>query len=114
METPDLADLIWLFEDEPTQKYDDLEWPVGLYSFRLTRGDLAVLFSLDPLVGEAYISLFAGEEEIAYSGRLRRLDRLTIVRVPSGYEGLKLWFPGDANESLTLQTKPQIRLSWNI
>ncbi|MBF6167470.1 hypothetical protein IU486_22320 [Streptomyces gardneri] len=114
METPDLADLIWLFEDEPTRKYDDLDWPVGLHSFRLTRGGLAVLFSLDPLVGEAYISLYAGEEEIAYLGRLRQLDRLTIVRGPSGYEGLQLWFPSDTNEPLALQTKPQIRLSWNI
>jgi hypothetical protein len=35
MDMPDLADLIWLFEDEPTASEDDLSWPVGLHSFRV-------------------------------------------------------------------------------
>jgi hypothetical protein len=114
MKIPDLADLIWLFEDEPTRQFDDLEWPVGLHSFRLTRGAQAVKFSLDPMAGEAYISLYAGEQEHTYLGRLRRLNRLGVDRGPSGYEGLRLWFPGEMNEPLALQTKPQIRLSWDV
>ncbi|MGW5414307.1 hypothetical protein [Actinomadura geliboluensis] len=42
-----MADLIWLFEDEPTSEYDDVTWPVGLQGFRLRRGAREVLFSLD-------------------------------------------------------------------
>lgn len=87
---------------------------VGLYSFRLARGAQAVLFSLDPMAGEAYISLYAGEQEHTYLGRLRRLDRLSVDRGPSDYEGLRLWFPGDTNEPLALHTKPRIRLSWDV
>ncbi|MBL7496726.1 hypothetical protein I6A84_44110 [Frankia sp. CNm7] len=64
MEIPDLADLIWLFEDEPTSEIDS-PWPVGLHSFRLARGEQEVLFSLDPLPGDAYITLFAAGKEIA-------------------------------------------------
>jgi hypothetical protein len=59
VEIPELADLIWLFEEEPTPQYPDLAWPDGLQSFRLRRGDREVLFSLDPLSGKAYISLYA-------------------------------------------------------
>ncbi len=114
MQIPDLADVIWLFEDEPARRFDDLEWPVGLHSFRLTRDAHSVLFSLDPIAGEAYISLYAGEEELAHLGRLRRLDRLSVDRGPSDYEGLRLWFTGGTNEPLVLQTKPRIRLSWDV
>lgn len=49
-EIPDLADLIWLFETEP-EHCEDLYWPVGLHSFRLSRGATTVLFSIDPLPG---------------------------------------------------------------
>ncbi|MEU0566867.1 hypothetical protein ABZ297_15955 [Nonomuraea sp. NPDC005983] len=34
MEIPELAELIWLFEDEPQSQYEDVHWPVGLHSFR--------------------------------------------------------------------------------
>ncbi|NEW56924.1 hypothetical protein GV794_14850 [Nocardia cyriacigeorgica] len=114
MEIPELIDLIWLFEDEPTRQFEDLEWPVGLHSFRLTRGSQAVLFSLDPMAGEAYIGLYARQQEHTYLGRLRRLERLTIDRGPSDYEGLRLWFRGDTTEPLALQTKPRIRLAWDV
>ncbi|MGW1737621.1 hypothetical protein ACWCPQ_02300 [Nocardia sp. NPDC001965] len=114
MEIPELAELIWLFEAEPTREFDDLEWPVGLFSFRLARGDQAVSFSLDPTAGEAYISLYAGEHEHTRLGRIRRLDRLTVVRGPADYEGLRLWPPDYTDEAITLQTKPRISLSWNV
>ncbi|ONM48841.1 hypothetical protein B0T44_04295 [Nocardia donostiensis] len=114
MEIPDLVDLIWLFEGEPTREFEDLEWPVGLHSFRLTRGTQAVLFSLDPTAGEAYISLCACGQEHTYLGRLRRLERLSVDRGPSDYEGLRLWLPGDTTEPLALQTKPRIRLAWDV
>ncbi|WP_280272030.1 hypothetical protein [Nocardia wallacei] len=113
MEIPDLAELIWLFEDEPTRGHDDLDWPVGLHSFRLTRRSTTVLFSLDPTAGDAYLSMYSGDEEIAYLGRLRRVDRLTVLREPDR-EGLRLWFHGDTHEPLTLHTKPGIRLSWDV
>ncbi|MBF6424156.1 hypothetical protein IU440_05620 [Nocardia cyriacigeorgica] len=114
MEIPDLVDLIWLFEDEPTRQFDDLEWPVGLHSFHLTRGSQTVKFSLDPLAGEAYISLTTEGHEHTYLGRLRSLDRLSVDRDSSGHEGLRLWFLGDTNEPLTLQAKPRIRLAWDL
>jgi hypothetical protein len=88
--------------------------PSDCISFRLTRGSQAVSFSLDPTAGEAYLSLYAGGYEHTFLGRLRRLERLSVDRGPSDYEGLRLWFPGDTNEPLVLQTKPQIRLTWNV
>ncbi|MFC9894967.1 hypothetical protein ACFVMC_14880 [Nocardia sp. NPDC127579] len=114
MEIPDLADLIWLFEDEPTRQFDDLEWPIGLHSFRLTRGAHTVLFSLDPTAGEAYISLRTGEGEHTYLGRLRPVDRIGIDRGSADYEGLRLWFRDSASDPLIVQTKPRIRLSWDM
>lgn len=114
MDIPELADLIWLFEDEPTREFDDLEWPVGLHSFRLTRGAQAVRFSLDPTAGEAYIGLSVGEHEHTYLGRLRRVDQVSVDRGPSDYEGLRIWFSSDTNDPLVLQTKPRIRLSWDV
>ncbi|MGW6503025.1 hypothetical protein [Nonomuraea angiospora] len=114
MEMPELAELIWLFEDEPQGEDDDVHWPVGLHSFQLTRGAISVLFSIDPAAGEAYISLYANGEEITYIGRLWRLERLSVERERSGYEGLRLWFLEDYKEPVVLQTKPTIRLSWNL
>ncbi|WP_280379172.1 hypothetical protein [Nocardia wallacei] len=57
--------------------------------------------------------MYSGDEEIAYLGRLRRVDRLTVLREPD-HEGLRLWFHGDTHEPLTLRTKPGIRLSWDV
>ncbi|MEO3892641.1 hypothetical protein [Nonomuraea sp. B5E05] len=114
MEIPELAELIWLFEDEPQGEYEDVRWPVGLHSFQLTRGAISVLFSIDPTAGEGYISLYVDGEEITYIRRLRRLGRLSVERQWSGYEGLKLWFREDYKEPVVLQTKPTIRLSWDV
>ena len=113
MEIPEAADLIWLFEDEPSAAFPDLGWPVGLQSFRLRRGDREVLFSLDPIAGDAYITLYAAGQEVASIGRLRRLETLSIVR-RDGYEGLELRFIGAGLEPVSLQTKPEIRLSWDV
>ncbi|WP_329249350.1 hypothetical protein OG417_02985 [Actinoallomurus sp. NBC_01490] len=112
MEMPELADLIWLFEDEPTPSEEDLSWPVGLHSFRLRRGDREVLFSLDPTSGEAYVSLFEGGEETVSLGRLRRLERLTVEK-EGEREGLVLRFVSGL-DPLRLQTRPVIRLSWDV
>jgi hypothetical protein len=113
VEIPELADLIWLFEDEPTAAFPELGWPNGLQSFRLRRDDREVLFSLDPLAGEAYVSLYTAGREVATIGRLRQLETLSIVR-HQGYEGLELWFIGAKFEPLSLQTNPEIKLSWNV
>ncbi|MEV2270463.1 hypothetical protein [Nonomuraea africana] len=113
MEIPELAELIWLFEGEPESQHEDLHWPLGLHSFRLSRGATAVLFSIDPTAGEAYISLYADEEEIAYLRRLRPLGRLSVERHQQDYEGLTLWIR-DSEEPVRLQTKPSIRLSWDL
>jgi hypothetical protein len=37
VEIPELSDLIWLFEDEPSAEFPGLGWPNGLQSFRLGR-----------------------------------------------------------------------------
>ncbi|WP_282782535.1 MULTISPECIES: hypothetical protein [unclassified Nocardia] len=113
METPELAELIRLFEGEPDTRYDDLHWPVGLHGFRLTRGVTTVLFSIDPSAAEAYVSLYVDDMEIVHIGRLRRLSHLTVVRDGSGGEGLRLWFRDNDIELLELTTKPKIRVSWS-
>lgn len=110
MEIPELADLIWLFEDEPTAEEP---WPVGLQSFRLERGEHMVIFSLDPFPGDAYITLHADGHEIASIGRLRRIETLTIVK-RDGYEGLELRFVGSKHDPLILQTRPEIKLHWDV
>ncbi|MET8800868.1 hypothetical protein ABZV91_31375 [Nocardia sp. NPDC004568] len=71
-------------------------------------------FSLDPMAGEAYISLYVDGQGHTHLGRLRRLDRLSVDRGPAGYEGLRLWFSSDANGPLVLRTRPRISLSWNV
>jgi hypothetical protein len=113
MEIPELAGLIWLFEGEPERQHDDLGWPVGLHSFRLKRGSTEVLFSIDPAAGEAYISLYAGGEEIAMLANLRPLGRLSIDEGPD-HEGVTLWFKDESKEPIKLQTKPSIRVTWYL
>jgi hypothetical protein len=105
MEMPELADLIWLFEDEPTSMDEDLTWPVGLQSFRLRRGSREVLFSLDPTSGEAYLTMFEAGEEVMTIGRIRKLESLTIEKRDE-YEGLILHFNCDELDPLRLQTRP--------
>ena len=113
MEIPELADLIWLFEDEPFSEYEDMAWPVGLQSFRLRRGTREVLFSLDPTSGEAYVTMYEAGEETMSIGRLRKLESLTVDKGDE-YEGLILHFTSGDLEPLRLQTRPVIRLSWNV
>ncbi len=72
-----------------------------------------MLFSLDPLAGEAYISLYVAGQEMMYLGRLRRIETLTIVK-EDGYEGLALNFEGANFDPVRLQTRPVIRLTWNV
>ncbi|TQS27313.1 hypothetical protein [Microbispora sp. KK1-11] len=114
MEIPELADLIWLFEGEPERQYDDVGWPVGLHSFHLSRGPTAILFSIDATAGEAYISLYAGEEEIASLGRLRPLGRLSVERHRPDTESLTLWFRDESKEPIRIQTRPLICLAWDV
>ena len=113
VEIPELADLIWLFEDEPAPAYPDPGWPAGLHSFRLRRGDREVVFSLDPLAGDAHISLFAGGQELVHLRRLRRIETLRIVK-DDGYEGLVLNFVGGKLEPVNLQTRPVLGLRWDV
>lgn len=112
MEIPELADLIWLFEEEPASDCGEA-WPIGLHSFRLRRADREVLFSLDPLAGEAYISLYAAGQEMVSIGRVRRVEKLAVVK-REGYEGLELVFIGARHNPVVLQTRPVIRLSWDM
>ena len=100
-------------KDEPSPAYPENGWPNGLQSFRLCRGDREVLFSLDPLAGDAYIALYAAGREVASIGRLRRLETLSIIR-RDNYEGLELQFTGPKFEPVFLQARPEIKLSWNV
>lgn len=113
MEMPELADLIWLFEDEPTSADEDLTWPVGLQSFRLRRGSREVLFSLDPTSGEVYLTMFEAAQEVMTIGRIRKLESLTVEKRDE-YEGLILRFNSDELDPLRLQTRPVIHISWNV
>ncbi|GAA4571423.1 hypothetical protein [Planotetraspora kaengkrachanensis] len=106
-------DLIWLFEDDPKPQHDDLDWPIGLHSFRLKRGATEILFSIDPLAGEAFVSLFVDGEEVAILGNLRRPGRLSINR-GTDHEGLTLWFEDESQEPIQIQTKPSIHVTWYL
>jgi hypothetical protein len=110
---PELTDLIWLFDDEPTAEYPDLHWPAGLQTFRLRRGDIEVVLSLDPFPGDVYLSMYAGGREISSLGRLRTIETLTVVK-RDGYEGLELRFAGGKRGPLIMQTRPDIKVSWNV
>jgi hypothetical protein len=112
MEVARLADLIWLFEDEP-QSPDGEPWPIGLHTFRLTRGTQAVRFSVDPLAGDVYLSLYVDDQEIASVERIRRVERLLIDK-KDGHEGLQMTFRDGYLDRLYLQTRPVIRLSWAV
>jgi hypothetical protein len=112
VEVAELADLIWLFEGDPVSGIGE-RWPIGLQSFRLQRGGLEVLFSLDPLAGEAYISLYVAGQEVVTVGRLRRVEKMTVVK-KQGYEGLEMRFTDARYDPVILQTRPVIRLSWNV
>jgi hypothetical protein len=57
--------------------------------------------------------MYMAGREVASIGRLRRLERLSIVR-HEGYEGLELRFSGAKFGPLSLQTKPEIKLSWDV
>jgi hypothetical protein len=112
MEMPELADLVWLFEDEPTPEYEDLSWPVGLHSFRLRRGTREVVLSLDPTSGEAYLTISDGDGQVVSLGRLRTLEGLTVEK-DGEREGLVLRFTRGL-DPLRLDTRPIIRLSWDV
>ena len=71
-----------------------------------------MLFSLDTLSGEAYISLYAAGQML-HLGRLRRIETLTIVK-EDGYEGLALNFVGAQFDPARLQTKPVIRVTCDV
>ncbi|MFI0421241.1 hypothetical protein [Spongiactinospora sp. 9N601] len=112
MEIPRLDDLIRLFEDVPEGPDGGaVTWPFGLHSFALGRGSAGVLFSIDPAAGEAFVSLYADDAEIATLGNLCGLIRLSFDR-EDGREGLTIWLE-DAGP-IRLQTRPAIRLTWEF
>lgn len=97
MEIPELAELIWLLERPAGRvRGRSLASRPPLISTR-PRRDIGPLLHR-PHGGEAYISLYADGEEITYVKRLRRLGRLRA----------------DHKEPIVLQTKPTIRLSWDV
>jgi hypothetical protein len=79
----------------------------------LRRGPREILFSLDAVAGEAYITLYVGGQEVASIGRLRRLETLRVIR-RDGYEGLELRFIDARFDPVTLETKPGSSLSWDV
>ena len=70
-------------------------------------------YSLDPFPGDAYVSMYAGCQEVSFLGRLRTVETLTIVK-RDGYEGLELRFVGGKCGPLIVQTRPEIKVSWNV
>jgi hypothetical protein len=71
-----------------------------------------VIFSLDPMSGEAYLRISDGGGDVVSLGRLRTLDHLTVEK-DGEREGLVLWFARDV-DPLRLETRPIIRLSWDV
>ncbi|WP_119726505.1 hypothetical protein [Thermomonospora amylolytica] len=109
MRMPELTDLIWLFEDPPTPMEPDLSWPLGLHTFRLTRGSRSVSFSLDPQAGEAYLMLYESDELLLSLGRLRTLSHLTVEK-----DALILHFAQGDLAPLTLRTHPVPSVTWPV
>lgn len=72
-----------------------------------------MLFSLDPTAGEVYLTISEAGEETMTLGRLRRLQSLAVEK-RDDYEGLVLHFSDEDLDPLRLQTRPVIRLSWNV
>ncbi len=122
---PDLGDLIWLFENEPTYRYaeDDREvgyeldwremWPYTAVTFALERGDSRVQMYIEPGYHVVRLWLTVKGRELVDLD-LRGVQRVAVDRTKDG-ELLRIEFPERADaETLWLRTKPDISLGWHV
>lgn len=111
----ELADLVWLFEGEPSYPLgtDDAPWPYVRIRFTLTRGDISCEVNIEPADESVAITLARGDATVAQLV----LHRVRALRTEAerGREALCIDLDENVDAStLRLQTKPTLSLAWSV
>lgn len=120
---PDLADLVWAFEDEPRYAYEEDDraagydvdwrenWPYTRVVFSLSRGHRRVSLDLQPGYEQARLRVEDTQGEVA-DLLLRKVRSIELDRA-KGRVVLQIAFAeGLRTDKVFLQLDPQISLGW--
>lgn len=110
-----LADLVWLFEGEPSYPFGkaDAPWPYVLIRFTLTREDVSCEVDIEPADESVAITLARGDATVAQLA----LNQVCALRMEAerGREALCIDLDESIDAStLRLQTKPTLSLTWSV
>jgi hypothetical protein len=88
---PELHDLVWLFESEPTIEDGDLGWPVSPATFHVVRGTTQIFCTIAPYEYSVDIRCEMPDNDSFVVRLIENVDTLTIDRT-HGAEAL-VWSP---------------------
>lgn len=106
---PELHELIWLFESDPTLDHDDLSWEFGA-SFRTQRGAWDVSCAIDVYGYSIEIEVFVDKKRVIHVKLNGDVDVLDVQR-EGGREVLSVKPRPDHDlREIRLQLKPHVSL----
>lgn len=110
---PELHELIWLFEVEPTVEHEDLGWPVSRTTFTTMRGPWTVVCGIEPYMYSVDLQIRHEDAEVV-SLRMPEVVESVAVDRTRGAEALQIRFSSRAEflRGLRLQLKPNVSVTF--
>jgi hypothetical protein len=110
---PELHDLIWLFEVEPTIEHDDLGWPASAATFETQRGPWSVVCTIEPYLYTVDLAISHAADDVV-SLRMPEVVESVAVNRLRGAEALQVRFSSRAEflRGIRLQLKPTVNITF--
>lgn len=109
---PQLDELVWLFESDPSVEYEDLGYPTSATTFTSERGTTEVECTVEPYTNSLTVRLSDSGQERLRLHLWGLIEGLSLDR-EHGREALVVTMvPGSGFHELRIEMKPTPRVSW--
>ena len=110
---PELSELIWLFEAEPSVEYEDIGWPASEATFVTVRGAWTVTCTIAPYLYTVIVTLAQGDDDVVRLA-FPELVHMVAVDRTHGIEALVVSSLRDSwRGAIRLQLKPSISVTFD-